>query len=183
VKDYTAAWQALIAKNQTNEKDMNIVVNTATGKRNAYVPDPKPVNTQDPDYLVKVAEAIATEAHRGQKRHFTNEEYISHPRHLASRFTNTNYKIVAWLHDTLEDNAQMNRATLEKYFSKEIVDAVVALTKTKGEDYFTYLQRVKNNAIAKQVKIEDLNHNMQGLDRTGHLYGKYRLAYYYLLGY
>ncbi len=38
--------------------------------------------------------------------------------------------------------------------------AVCAITKIQGEDYSAYIERVKVNPLAREVKIADLKHNM-----------------------
>lgn len=37
--------------------------------------------------------------------------------------------------------------------------AIELLTKTDDEDYFEYISKVKNNRLARNVKIADLRHN------------------------
>ena len=74
-----------------------------------------------------------------------------------------------------------------KEFGQEIFDAVKCLTKTKGEDYEAYLKKVKDNELARQVKLYDLEHNMdisrlsnptqEDFDRLE----KYKKSYNYLL--
>lgn len=66
---------------------------------------------------------------------------------------------VAWLHDSVEDTEQ-SIDDLTYYFGKDVAEAVRAITKVDGEHYDKYLARVKNNPIARQVKIADLTHNM-----------------------
>ena len=53
---------------------------------------------------------------------------------------------------TLEDLAQQ--------FPAEVVDVVALLTHEEGVDYFDYVRRIKDNPIAKKVKLADLAHNM-----------------------
>lgn len=61
---------------------------------------------------------------------------------------------VAYLHDILEDTS-CTVAELSEFFPDEVVEAVVALTKIPGEDYYEYIARVKGNPIALHVKIHD----------------------------
>ena len=119
----------------------------------------------DYEALLKKAEDIATVAHKGQFDR-CGVEYINHPRTVASYVDNPKEKIVAWLHDTIEDTA-ITEADLRPVFGDEITDAVVALTKTEGEDYFDYISRVIKNPLSARVKIADLTHNMKP-DRIPH---------------
>ena len=119
----------------------------------------------DYEALLKKAEDIATKAHKGQFDR-CGVEYINHPRTVASYVDNPKEKIVAWLHDTIEDT-DITEADLRPVFGDEITDAVVALTKTEGEDYFDYISRVIKNPLSARVKIADLTHNMKP-DRIPH---------------
>jgi len=49
-----------------------------------------------------------------------------------------------------------------------VIDAVCVLTKNRNEDYFSYLEKVKHNPIARKVKLADLQHNSD-LTRLNHL--------------
>jgi hypothetical protein len=49
---------------------------------------------------------------------------------------------------------------VEQGFPLLITDAIAAITKLDGELYEDYILRVKSNAIALQVKIADMKHNM-----------------------
>ena len=40
-----------------------------------------------------------------------------------------------------------------------MVEAVDVISKKKDQEYFSYLKLIKDNSIAKKVKIEDLKHN------------------------
>lgn len=68
-------------------------------------------------------------------------------------------KAVALLHDVVEDT----EITLEDLVSlgipKDVVEAVAVITKQRGEDYFKYIKRVKQNTLARKVKHADLLHN------------------------
>ena len=69
--------------------------------------------------------------------------------------------IVALLHDILEDTDCTVDILREEGFDDEIIDAVVAITRRKSEhSYFDFIKRVKENEIAKIVKIYDLEDNM-----------------------
>ena len=48
---------------------------------------------------------------------------------------------------------------LAKEFPKEVVEAVALLTHGDGVDYFDYVRAIKDNPVAKAVKLADLRHN------------------------
>lgn len=107
--------------------------------------------------LIK-AFSVASKAHKGQKDK-AGRAYILHPVNVALRTKGIKQKTVALLHDIVEDT-NITLDDLKKLgFDNEIVNAVAAITKKSGEKYENYLKRVKNNEIAKDVKIADLQHN------------------------
>ncbi len=102
---------------------------------------------------------IATQAHDGQKDK-AGKDYIEHPVYVASKFSNEELKIVAILHDVLEDT-YVSLADLEKYgFSKSILKAVDVITRKPNQRYKDYIALVKRDPLASSVKIEDIKHNM-----------------------
>ncbi len=87
--------------------------------------------------------------------------YIEHLLFVANKMKSEEEKIVGLLHDIVEDIEGITLETLKQMgYSENIVKAVDAMTKRKGEDYEEYLKRVKQNPIARKVKLADLEHNM-----------------------
>lgn len=69
--------------------------------------------------------------------------------------------ITALLHDILEDTDTKPEDLIELGFDSDIVQAVIAITRRPDENsYFEYIERLKQNDIAKIVKIYDLENNM-----------------------
>lgn len=101
---------------------------------------------------------LATAYHQGQVDK-AGKPYIEHPLRVMHAVAGETEKIVAVLHDTLEDTA-ITLEEIESGFGTEVAAAIVALTKNKDEDYFDFIQQVKGNAIATKVKIADLQDNM-----------------------
>lgn len=54
----------------------------------------------------------------------------------------------------------MSEEDLRKEFPKEIVDAVVAITRDEEETYKQYVKRCCENDAARQVKKEDIQDNL-----------------------
>ena len=107
---------------------------------------------------IDLAYEIASKYHAGQLDK-SGKDYINHPVAVAAKLKSEDEKIVALLHDTLEDTS-LTKNDLEAFgFEANIVEAVVAITRLKDEDYFEFIRRVKNNPLAKKVKIADLLHN------------------------
>jgi len=85
--------------------------------------------------------------------------YILHPMAVAAQLDTLELKTIAILHDTIEDTEVTAEYLLERGIPKKIVDAVQLLSKPEDEDYQHYLRRVKENPLAKAVKLADLAHN------------------------
>ena len=108
--------------------------------------------------LVRMAELFAESKHLCQVDR-AGDAYINHPRYVAGCVDGENEKAVAFLHDTVEDTD----ATVDEIrglFGDVIADAVAALTRREHETYMDYIRRVKDNEIARKVKLADLKHNM-----------------------
>ena len=75
--------------------------------------------------------------------------------------------IIAVLHDVVEDSDITLDDLRMEGFSDAIVAGVDCLTRRSREDYADYIERVKQNPLAVQVKLGDLedNMNLQRLDR------------------
>jgi len=110
-------------------------------------------------WLEKAIE-IAIKAHRGQEDK-AGEAYILHPlRVMLSQTTNVN-RIVAVLHDVIEDaGIEYRQYIIDTGIDGCIIEALDCLTHNDGENYFDYIRRCKSNDIAKIVKLADLSDNM-----------------------
>lgn len=106
-------------------------------------------------FIVGVALEIAIKAHKGQVDK-ERVDYIKHPLKVACMVTSEKAKIVALLHDVIEDSEYTLEDLRNSDFTEEIVDAVSVLTKPKNMSYNDYLNRVKGNRLARQVKLADL---------------------------
>ncbi|MEO1657768.1 MAG: GTP pyrophosphokinase [Pseudomonadota bacterium] len=109
------------------------------------------------DYLAE-ALALASRFHAGQTD-WAGRSYLEHICAVVAGASSANGKVVAALHDILEDT-DCDVDQLQKLFPIEIVDAVVALTRTDQETYRRFIERVAENALATEVKLSDLAHNM-----------------------
>lgn len=88
------------------------------------------------------------------------EPYIGHPLRVEKLCKDNDSKIVALLHDTVEDGNITVEYLLMHGFPTYLVDAVLSVSRNKGEDYFDFIQRCKENHIGRRVKIADLKDNM-----------------------
>ena len=111
------------------------------------------------DELREKAMQIAIKVHRGQLDK-GGDDYINHPVRVERRCICQEDRLVALLHDTIEDGNIASEYLLLVGFSQEVVDAVLSVSRKRGEDYFEFIQRCKANPIERRVKICDLEDNM-----------------------
>ena len=87
--------------------------------------------------------------------------YLGHVARVAYEYCESDEeRIVAMLHDLIEDTDVTAEQLRKEGFPDEVVDAVVAITRREGEDYDAYIERVALTPLACQVKIADLRDNM-----------------------
>lgn len=103
--------------------------------------------------------STAIEAHKNQLDKAGNP-YIDHCIRIMNKMDTEEEKIVAVLHDILEDNEELGRNLFSSDFSDEIINALAYLTKQKHQKYLDYIKAIKNNELATKVKIADLLDNI-----------------------
>lgn len=108
--------------------------------------------------------ALAANLHQGQKRIKAEKglPYIIHPLRvmLDTRFIKTDKeRIVAVLHDVIEDTECTSVILYGLGFDEEIVEAVDSVTKREGESYDDFIDRAGKNEIGRRVKLADLHDN------------------------
>lgn len=156
------------------------------------------------DNMIERARKLAYSAHKGQTR-WGGEPFIVHPQGVVAKLQDMaifgawlneiavpsdyvpvplnenekqNYYIVGWLHDVVEDTDYTLGDLLDLGFDYDVVKAVDAITRRDEEDYREYILRVKKNAIARQVKMADIEHNLESFNtkKNKSRADKYRLA-------
>lgn len=110
--------------------------------------------------------AIAQVAHQGQKDK-GGVPYIQHPLAVASKMDTEDEVIVALLHDVVEDSEYTFEDLEKEGFSDHVIDALKLLTHDPKVPYMDYIRNLKDNKLARKVKLADLNHNSQ-LSRLNH---------------
>ncbi len=126
--------------------------------------------------LTKKAMKIAYEAHKNQVDK-AGTPYIFHPIHLAEQMKDESSTIVALLHDVVEDTDITFEDLQKEGFPLDVIEALKVLTfdetayfKYSKDDRLydevikrmnreKYIDAIKNNDIARAVKICDLEHN------------------------
>lgn len=105
---------------------------------------------------------IAAQAHE-QQTDKANSPYILHPLRLMMRMETDSEKIVAVLHDVVEDGKGWSFDRLRgEGFSDEVLAALECVTKRPDEkgDYDAFIRRAVVNPIARKVKLADLEDNL-----------------------
>ncbi len=132
--------------------------------------------------MTKLEEKVyyfAKEKHEGQFRRDGYTPYFNHPLDVYNRVNTEDERIVALSHDLIEDVGVTEADFFNLGLSFEQVQAIKAMTKKKGESYQDYLKGVKENELARTVKIADMLANLAD-DPTEKQIKKYALGLVYL---
>ncbi len=116
--------------------------------------------------LTKKALRLCFEAHKDQLDK-SGLPYIFHPFHLAEQMDTEATVCVALLHDVVEDTDYTLEDLIAMGFPKPVTDALALMTHDENVPYLDYVSKLKDNPIARQVKLADLKHNsdLTRLDR------------------
>lgn len=88
--------------------------------------------------------------------------YIIHLMYVYKNVIGEDEKVIALLHDVMEDKKVTKDELLDIGFTIKQVDSVQSLTRIKPKEYKIYIDElIKNGTIeALHVKLADLKHNM-----------------------
>jgi len=102
--------------------------------------------------------AIAASAHAGQVDK-GGAPYILHPLKVMLRMSSLEERIVAVLHDVVEDCGISLDDLRKEGFSEAVLSAIESVTKVPGESYEDFVERAAQNPIGRVVKLADLEEN------------------------
>ncbi|HHS7810031.1 HD domain-containing protein [Pseudomonas putida] len=102
--------------------------------------------------------AIAATAHAGQVDK-GGAPYILHPLKVMLRMNSLEERIVAVLHDVVEDCGISLDDLRKEGFSEDVLRAIESVTKVPGESYEDFVERAAQNPIGRVVKLADLEEN------------------------
>jgi len=108
---------------------------------------------------LETAISIAVKAHQGQFDK-SGQPYILHPLRVMFRCEGDLARTVAILHDVVEDTATTMEDLRNAGLSEEVLAALDCVTKREGESYEAFVERAAANATAREVKLADLEDNM-----------------------
>jgi (p)ppGpp synthase/HD superfamily hydrolase len=103
--------------------------------------------------------ALAVEAHRGQKDK-SGEPYILHPLRVMFGCDTELERIVAVLHDVVEDTGRSFDDLRKMGYGDDVLVPLECVTKREGENYEQFVERAATNPVARKVKLADLRDNM-----------------------
>ena len=106
----------------------------------------------------KKAMKLCFKAHKDQVDK-SGMPYVFHPFHVAEQMTDEVTTIVALLHDVVEDTNNTLDDIAAMGFGQDVVDALALMTHDKNVPYLDYVAKIKDNPIARTVKLADLAHN------------------------
>ncbi len=117
--------------------------------------------------MTKKAMKLAYQAHMGQVDK-GGVPYVFHPLHLAEGMRTEESVTVALLHDVVEDTPITLADLAKEGFPHQVLEALEVLTHEPETPYLTYIAQVKQNPLARVVKLADLQHNQDvtRLDRV-----------------
>ncbi len=102
---------------------------------------------------------IAVRVHAGAVDK-AGQPYILHPLRVMLRLSTATERVVAILHDVVEDGDVTLDDLRAEGFRDEVVDAVDHVTRREGKTYEAFIERIAPHPLARRVKIADLEDNM-----------------------
>ena len=108
--------------------------------------------------MTKMALRLCFDKHKEQDDK-SGMPYVFHPFHLAEQMKDEDTTIVALLHDVVEDTDTTFEDLAQMGFGEPVLEALRLLTHDPEVPYMDYVAEIKQNPIAKAVKLADLKHN------------------------
>lgn len=106
----------------------------------------------------KKAMKLCFQAHKEQTDK-SGIPYVFHPIHLAEQMPDEDTTVVALLHDVVEDTDYTLEDLRAMGFNQKVIEAIRLMTHAEGVPYMDYVAKIKENPIARAVKLADLAHN------------------------
>ena len=103
--------------------------------------------------------SLAVKAHRGRKDK-AGAAYILHPLRVMLHMKTKDERVVAVLHDVIEDTNYTLEDLRKIGYSQKILQSLDYLTKRDEEGYEEFIKRVKHNPLARKIKIGDIEDNL-----------------------
>ena len=104
------------------------------------------------------ANEIANEAHEGVLDK-CGEPYIYHPRRVRDKVFSQKAKMVAILHDVVEDTGWTLDDLRKEGFEEDVVLGIDGMTRRVDESYMQFIRRLSENDLSVEVKVFDIADN------------------------
>ena len=108
--------------------------------------------------LTKKALKLSFAAHKDQLDK-SGMPYVYHPFHVAEQMETEETVAVALLHDVIEDTDYTLEDLKAMGFPDSVTEALALMTHDDSVPYLDYVANLKDNIIARAVKLADLRHN------------------------
>ena len=108
--------------------------------------------------MLSKAIGIATNAFQGVIDAKGNP-YIDHAMRVMSKMDTEEEKIIAVLHDVVEDTEMTLHELQEAGFSRTVLDTIGMLTKKPDMKYFDYSEDSHSRALASKIMIAEIEDN------------------------
>ena len=95
----------------------------------------------------------------GDKKDPDGNSYIDHALRVMDRMDTEEEKIVAVLHDVIEDTEYTLGELVDEGFSRTVVDCIEQLTKRPDVTYYDYIDDISGTELASKVKIAEIEDN------------------------
>jgi len=87
------------------------------------------------------------------------QPYINHALRVADKMDTEFEKVVAVLHDVLEDSTCSVHDLQDAGFPRDVVNCVEQLTRKSDFTYFEYIEDIATSDVCKKVKLAELEDN------------------------
>ncbi len=108
--------------------------------------------------LTMQAMVLCFAAHKNQSDK-SGVPYVFHPIHLAEQMPDEYTTVTALLHDVVEDTDYTLDDLRNMGYPEAVISALSLLTHEDGTPYMEYVAAIRENPIARTVKLADLRHN------------------------
>lgn len=142
---------------ETKEKLYNVLSALGADVSNVHLRYSDVMQKMEP--LYEKALSIASSKHHGQMDK-GGQPYLGHLVRVSNACTSDKAKIVALLHDSIEDTDVTPEYLRTEGFPEDVVKSILAVTRKTDEEYEDFMQRVAKNRLGREVKIRDLEDNM-----------------------
>ena len=108
--------------------------------------------------LTKKALKLSFAAHKDQLDK-SGMPYVYHPFHVAEQMETEETVAVALLHDVIEDTDYALEDLKVMGFPDSVTEVLALMTHDDSVPYLDYVVKLRDNPIARAVKLADLRHN------------------------